>query len=309
MGYFYCNTIINVKKVMKNNNYSNVWVVLLLAVVMAFPSGVCAREFTVAESQTVETVPDFKWYSNLWGHLQFAANMGINMYGDNVINSCINHLGHDDGAYSQLGMKGSFEVMYNIYERKKMNFCAGMGFAFYCQNFKKNYIYFVDEGSIATFMNTNNADIIANMDSKQPADFDYDDADWNSSYSVFYVTFPVSVSYSAGKIEYSATLLPAVRLGRTSLRRNISACHGVDDVENVLYTNADRRLDGHINRFACNLRLSCIYCGFGGFVEFGTVSMTKGLKYDTYSFSIGMQLRIATKNFGKTNEQNNITNY
>lgn len=99
----------------------------------------------------------------------------------------------------------------------------------------------------------------------------------------------------ANKVEYGFTLLPLVKVGNTSLRRDISIGSG-EDME-TLYESEDNSLDKYLNKFGCQLRFSCLYKGIiGGYVEFGTMSMSNNLKHDIYSFSIGVQVQLTPKN-------------
>lgn len=217
------------------------------------------------------------------------------MYGDNVVNSCINRLGHNDRSYEMNGFKFSFEIKYNVFERNHWNLYTGVGCALYSQNFKSDYVYFQDNGSVGTFGHTSNPAYIANTESKQPMDFGLEHNDWDSSFSTIYITFPISVSYETYKVEYGFTLLPLVKVGNTSLRRDISIGSG-EDME-TLYESTDNSLDKYLNKFGCQFRFSCLYKGnIGGYVEFGTMSMINNLKHDIYSFSIGVQVQLTPKN-------------
>ena len=51
------------------------------------------------------------------------------MYGDNVVNSCINRLGHNDRSYEMNGFKFSCEIKYNVFERNHWNLYTGVGCA------------------------------------------------------------------------------------------------------------------------------------------------------------------------------------
>lgn len=269
--------------------------VLTLAITLICPLKGWAQESSILDTVSIEKPSAHKWYNYLWQHLQFTKNIGYNMYGDNVVNSCINRLGHNDRSYAMNGFKFSFEIKYNVFEHNYWNLYAGVGCALYNQNFKSGYVYFHDNGSVGTFIHTSNPDYIANTESKQPMDFGLDHNDWDSSFSATYITFPIGVSYADSKVEYGFTVLPSVRVGNTYLRRDISIGAG-EDTETV-YESEDNSLDRYINNFGCQLRFSCLYKGIiGGYVEFGTMSMTNNLKHNIYSFSIGVQVQLTPKN-------------
>ncbi|MEE0237288.1 MAG: hypothetical protein UD961_14185 [Bacteroidales bacterium] len=269
--------------------------VLMLAITLICPLKGWAQESSIQDTVSIEKHSDHKWYNYLWQHLQFTKNIGYNMYGDNVVNSYINRLGRNDRSYAMNGFKFSFEIKYNVFECNHWNLYTGVGCALYSQNFKSDYVYFKDNGSVGTFIHTNNPGYIANTESKQPMDFGLDHNDWNSSFSTMYITFPIGVSYAASKLEYGFTVLPSVRVGNTYLRRDISI--GVGEDMETLYESKDESLDRYINNFGCQLRFSCLYKGIiGGYVEFGTMSMTNNLKHDIYSFSIGVQVQLTPKN-------------
>lgn len=269
--------------------------VLTLAITLICPLKGWAQESSIQDTVSIEKQSAHKWYNYLWQHLQFTKNIGYNMYGDNVVNSCINRLGHNDRSYAMNGFKFSFEIKYNVFERNNWNLYTGVGCALYSQNFKSDYVYFKDNGSVGTFIHTNNPGYIANAEAKQPMDFGLEHKDWGSSFSTIYISFPIGVSYVANKVEYGFTLLPLVKVGNTSLRRDISIGSG-EDME-TLYESEDNSLDKYLNKFGCQLRFSCLYKGIiGGYVEFGTMSMSNNLKHDIYSFSIGVQVQLTPKN-------------
>lgn len=70
--------------------------VLILAITLISPLKGRAQELSVQDTISIEKQSAHKWYNYLWQHLQFTKNIGYNMYGDNVVNSCINRLGHND---------------------------------------------------------------------------------------------------------------------------------------------------------------------------------------------------------------------
>lgn len=269
--------------------------VLTLVITLIFPLKGWAQESSAKDTVSIEKPSAHKWYSYIWQHLQFTKNIGYNMYGDNVVNSCMNHLGRNDRSYAMNGFKFSFEIKYNVFEHNHWNLYTGVGCALYSQNFKSDYVYFKDNGSVGTFIHTSNPGYIANTESKQPMDFGLEHSDWDSSFSTIYITFPIGVSYATNKVEYGFTVLPSVRVGNTYLRRDISIGAG-EDME-TLYESKDDSLDKYINKFGCQFRFSCLYKGIiGGYVEFGTMSMTNNLKYNIYSFSIGVQVQLTPKN-------------
>lgn len=254
-----------------------------------------AQVSSAQDMVSIEIPSAQKWYNYLWEHLQFTKNIGYNMYGNNIVNSCINRLGHNDRSYAMSGFKYSFELKYNVFECNHWNLYAGVGFALYNQSFNNDCVYFKENGSTGNFIYTNNLDYIARLEAKQPSDFGLEHKDWYSSFSASYITLPLSVSYGVNKVEYGLTLLPSVRIGRTSLSRKISI--GSDDDVETLYESKDKELDKYMNKFGCQLRFSCLYKGIvGGYVEFGTMSMTRNLKHDIYSFSIGVQIQLTPKN-------------
>lgn len=268
---------------------------LALAITFISPLKSWAQELSAKDTVSIERQSAHKWYNYLWQHLQFTKNIGYNMYGDNVVNSGINRLGHNDRSYAMNGFKLSVEIKYNVFEHNHWNLYTGVGYALYSQNFKRDYVYFKDNGSVGTFIHTSNPAYIANAESKQPMDFGLEHNDWDSSFPTRYITFPIGVSYVASKVEYGFTVLPTVRVGNTYLRRDISI--GAGDGMETLYESKDDNLDRYINKFGCQLRFSCLYKGIiGGYVEFGTMSMTNNLKYDIYSFSIGVQVQLTPKN-------------
>ena len=276
------------------HNYQQISAVFIFLVVFACPVSICAQEASINDSVSIENTSGQKWYSYLWQHLQLTGNIGYNMYGDNAINSCINHLGHDDANYAMSGVKLSLAVKYNAFKRGQWNIYAGVGCALYNQHFKSAFVSLDEEGAVGTFKRIECSSDIAKLESKQPADFGLKHKDWESSFSAFYVTLPISATYDAKNIEIGVTILPSIRIGNSSLRRDISIGNA-DEIE-VLYQSTDKNLDRHINKFACQLRLSCLYKGMvGGYVEFGTVSMTQNLKYETYSFSVGAQFQLTRK--------------
>lgn len=280
---------------MKQNFYQIIFVALICANTISCPCNVCAQESLAQDTILIEKPSIQKWYNYLLQHLQFTKNIGYNMYGDNVVNSCINRLGHNDRSYAMNGFKFSFEIKYNVFEHNHWNLYTGVGCALYSQNFKSDYVYFKDNGSVGTFIHTSNLAYIANAEAKQPMDFGLEHKDWDSSFSTIYISFPIGVSYVANKVEYGFTLLPLVKVGNTSLRRDISIGSGEDMV--TLYESEDNSLDKYLNKFGCQLRFSCLYKGIiGGYVEFGTMSMSNNLKHDIYSFSIGVQIQLTPKN-------------
>ena len=277
------------------HNIQKLLLVLTLAITLISPLKGWGQELSVQDTVSIEKQSAHKWYNYLWQHLQFTKNIGYNMYGDNVVNSCINRLGYNDTSYAMSGSRFSFEIKYNVFERNHWNLYTGVGCAWYSQNFKKDYVYFQDNGSVGTFIHTSNPAYIANAESKQPMDFGLEYNDWDSSFSTVYITFPISVSYEIYKVEYGFTLLPLVKVGKTSLCRDISIGTG-EDME-TLYESEDNSLDKYLNKFGCQLRFSCLYKGIiGGYVEFGTMSMTNNLKHSIYSFSIGVQFQLTPKN-------------
>ena len=277
------------------HNIKKLLSVLTLAITLTFPLKSWAQESFAQDTVSIENSSAHKWYNYIWQHLQFTKNIGYNMYGDNVVNSCINRLGHNDRSYAMTGVKLSLEIKYNVFEYNHWNLYAGVGCALYSQNFKSDYVYFEDNGSVGTFVHTNNSVYIANAELKQPADFGLEHKDWDSSFSTMYITFPISVSYETYKVEYGVTLLPLVKVGNTSLCRDISIGSGED--KETLYESEDNGLDKYLNKFGCQLRFSCLYEGIiGGYVEFGAMSMTNNLKHDIYSFSIGVQFQLTPKN-------------
>lgn len=279
---------------MRTNNYLKI-LVLVFAIIFIYPLNVCAQESSVQDTTSVEITSTYKWYNYLWRHLQFTQNIGYNMYGNNIANSCINNLGYNDKSYAMNGAKLSLEIKYNVLEHNNWQLYAGVGCALYSQNFKSDYVYFKDNGLVGTFVSTNDCEYIANTESKQPVDFGMEHEDWDSSFFASYIMLPISVSYETNNVECGLTLLPSVRVGSTSLRRDIS----IDCCENAetLYESKDKGLDKYMNKFGCNLRFSCLYKGIiGGYVEFGTMSMTKDLKQDIYTFSIGVQFQLTPKN-------------
>ena len=142
-----------------------------------------AQESSIQDTVSIEKQSAHKWYNYLWQHLQFTKNIGYNMYGDNVVNSCINRLGHNDSSYAMNGFKFSFEIKYNVFERNHLNLYTGVGCALYSQKFKSDYVYFKDNGSVWTFIHTSNPAYIANAEAKQPMDFGLEHKDWDSSFS------------------------------------------------------------------------------------------------------------------------------
>lgn len=282
---------------MMNNKYTQAVAVLAFAIIIMSPFNVSAQESSAQEKDTesVEKPSSVKWYSYLIHHLQFTKNIGYNMYGDNFVNSCINRLGYNDISYAMKGFKLSFEIKYNVFEHRHWNLYAGIGYALYSQNFIGDYVYFEDYGSGGTFIYTNDTAYIANVESKQPVDFGLEYKDWNSSFSSSYITIPIGLSYEADRVEYDFCVLPSVRVENSSLYRNISVESGENSV--TMYESRDDSLGKYMNEIGCQLRFSCLYKGIiGGYVEVGTMSITKNLKHDIYPFSIGVQFQLTSKN-------------
>lgn len=278
---------------MNNNKQRFLAVFSLIAISM---SSTYAQDENICNSTINEQIHNQKWYNYLWQHLQFTKNMGCNMYGDNVFNSCVSHLGNKDRSYAMHGFKLSWEIKYNALEYNHWGLYAGVGYAFYEQDFKRDYVYFENNGSVGTFVHTSDPTYIANAESRQPKDFGLKHEDWDSSFSTSYITFPIGISFEVNNIEYGFTILPLVRVGNTSLYRDVSIGTNSDDRE-ILYMSKGDSLDKYLNKFGCQFRFSCLYEGIiGGYVEFGTMSMTNNLKYDIYSFSIGVQVQLTPKN-------------
>lgn len=278
------------------NNYQRFLALSALVMIFMCPFDSYAQEGTMSDSTLVEKVAALKWHDYLWRHLQFTCNMCCkNMYGDNVVSSFINHLGHDDESYAMSGVKVSLDVKYNVFEQSRWNLYAGVGCALSTHFFKEDFVYLEESNCLGTFIHTYNPNHIAKMESKQPSDFGLEYDYWDSSFSALYITSPVGVVYETGLIEYGITLLPSIRIGTTSLCRDISI--GSDEDFETLYESVDNSLDKHVSKFLCQLRLSCLFKGFcGAYVELGMVSMTKNLKHDIYSFSIGVQYQLTCKN-------------
>lgn len=262
---------------------------LLIAMTVASPFKVNAEEICGSES-----VPSKQW--SFWKHLQISASVGYNMYGDNVANSLISHLGRDNMSYMMNGVKAAIDLKYNLWESRGWNIYAGVGFAVYHQNFRKNFVYLVEDGESATFKHTKDPYIIEQIENMDMSDFDITRYinELTSGYSTCNVLFPISIAYEMPMFDHALTLIPMVRVGKTTLDRRVSEGYGED--HDVLFESSDKRLNKYVNTFGLGLRLSSVYEGYiGVYVEFGLLPMTSGLKYDAYSCSIGVQLQMSPK--------------
>lgn len=276
------------------HNIQRLLSVLTLSIILTFPLKGWAQESVSHDILSADNQSTQIGQNYLWRRLQFTYAMGSIMYGNNIVNSCVNQLRHVDKSYAMGGVMLSVDLKYNIFEHNNWSLYLGVGYTHYSQSFKNDYVLFNENGSIGTFISTNDTNLIARLESKQPSDFGLEHKNWDSTFSMSYLIFPVSISRKTNNVEYGFTLLPSVRVGNTSLRRDISISSGEDDY--VLYECNDNRLDNYINNFGCNLRFSCLYKGLiGGYVEFGTMSLTKNLKHGIYSFTIGVQFQLSLK--------------
>ena len=279
-------------------NYNKQRFLAVFSLIAILTNSTYAQDENMYNSTVIEQAHNQKWYNYLYQHLQLAYGCDFIMYGDNFANSCINHLGHNNKSYSMSGSKLYWEVKYNVFEHNQWSLYAGVGYVTSSMDFKNDFVYLEENGSIGTFVHTSNPICIANIESKQPSDFGLGHKAWNSSINTDYITFPIAVSYGNDNVEYGFTILPSIRVGNTALSRSISIGCG-EDSETLHWSN-DNRLDKYFNKFGCTLRFCCLYLGWmGGYVEFGTMSMTKNLKYDMYSFSIGIHSQLTFKNFCK----------
>lgn len=279
---------------MRRINYYIALLAVLIVAGMASPLDVDAQNLTQVDSNSLNLISSHQKFKRFLQKMQYTGNFGTNMYGNTFLNSCINHLGRKNESYSMGGMKAALEIKYNIWGQSHWELYAGLGYAYYNQSFKNDFVYLERKAPYARFVHTYDVERAEVMEDRQPYDFGLSHNFWDTSFGVSYITLPISLAYKTGKFEYGITLSPSIHIGNTYLYRDISVGSGED--LKTLYYSKDSNVEEYVNDFILSTRLTCLYASIVGlYMEMGSLSMTKGMEYDIFVFSVGLQFQFSPR--------------
>lgn len=260
-------------------------IIVLITVQLISPVGLYAQDETIPDLSMTEQHTSIKW----WQPLRISYSSGLNRSDDGLFGlSRLSPKQSNSSSEVLSGIHFDIDVTYNIYNFNNWNVYTGVGFSIFNCVFKKGYIYLREEGSIGTFVYSDNSTYIANSELKTPADFGLGYGSWASLFNTLYVTFPISARYNLNKVEFGCTLLPSVRINDVSLRRGIFDTFCGEELR--LYESRDNRLEKYINEFGVQVKFDILFNDtIGVYVGFNTISLTKSMSQNIYPCFVGVQ--------------------